>query len=58
MTIQTILDRIAANNNVDVPRGLPFTEGLYAGRIEAYEDVLRLLGFYNEDDEPRYQVTP
>jgi len=42
--IGTILQRIADNNC------RPGTDW-EAGRREAYEDVLRIIGYYNDDDE-------
>jgi hypothetical protein len=46
--IDTILSRIA-NNNRQV--GNSHYQGCLDGRIEAYEDVLRMIGYYNDDDE-------
>lgn len=62
--IETICERIANNNRPVVAGRMPFTPGdtresydtgLLDGRIEAYEDVLYLLGFYDEERQPRYK---
>lgn len=50
--IDIILKRIAANNG---PSTTPFYDAVCSGRREAYEDVLRLLGFYDDELEPRYR---
>jgi hypothetical protein len=50
--IDTILARITANNG---PHTTDFYDAIQSGRREAYEDVLRLLGFYDDELEPRYK---
>lgn len=50
--IETLIERIRTNNR----RGEPgYDQGNLDGRIEAYEDVLRLLGFYDDEGQPRYR---
>jgi hypothetical protein len=56
--IDTLLERIAFNNRAIVSAGTTDSSKRYvdrcAGRREAYEHVLCLLGFYDDELEPIY----
>lgn len=50
--IDVILERIRANNR----RGRDdYHQGSLDGSVDAYEDVLKLLGFYDDEGQPRYK---